>query len=98
MGKYVARFQLINFLASISNPNSTPFTTAWRDLDNREDRFFGRQRILDNLFTAVRMARPADVSELTLEPGSVHRRNPKKKTTIKQLFSVTSKFQKTLRR
>lgn len=71
---------------------------AWRDLDNREDRFFGRQRILDNLFTAVRMARPADVSELTLEPGSVHRRNPKKKTTIKQLFSVTSKFQKTLRR
>ncbi|KAL7727175.1 hypothetical protein ACLKA6_013924 [Drosophila palustris] len=73
-------------------------TCAWRDLDNREDRFFGRQRILDNLFTAVRMARPADVSELTLDPSSVQRRNPKKKTTIKQLFSVTSKFQKTLRR
>ncbi|XP_034485757.1 ankyrin repeat and fibronectin type-III domain-containing protein 1 isoform X2 [Drosophila innubila] len=81
--------------------NSVPASVApstWRDLDNREDRFFGRQRILDNLFTAVRMARPADVSELTLDPGSVQRRNPKKKTTIKQLFSVTSKFQKTLRR
>lgn len=54
--------------------------------------------MLDNLFTAVRLARPADVSELTLDPSNVQRRNPKKKTTIKQLFSVTSKFQKTLRR
>ncbi|XP_017114505.1 uncharacterized protein LOC108137372 isoform X2 [Drosophila elegans] len=72
--------------------------STWRDLDNREDRFVGRHRILDNLFTAVRLARPADVSELTLDPASAQRRNPKKKTTIKQLFSVTSKFQKTLRR
>ncbi|XP_039232756.1 uncharacterized protein LOC6537784 isoform X4 [Drosophila yakuba] len=72
--------------------------STWRDLDNREDRFVGRHRILDNLFTAVRLARPADVSELTLDPASAQRRNPKKKTTIKQLFSVTTKFQKTLRR
>ncbi|KAH8382787.1 hypothetical protein KR009_005240 [Drosophila setifemur] len=72
--------------------------STWRDLENREDRFVGRHRILDNLFTAVRLARPADVSELTLDPASGQRRNPKKKTTIKQLFSVTSKFQKTLRR
>ncbi|XP_030559426.1 uncharacterized protein LOC115761696 [Drosophila novamexicana] len=81
--------------------NSVPASvvpSTWRDLDNREDRFYGRQCILDNLFTAVRSARPADVSELTLDPCSVQRRNPKKKTTIKQLFSVTSKFQKTLRR
>ncbi|ALC47784.1 CG6954 [Drosophila busckii] len=81
--------------------NSVPASivpSTWRDLDNREDRFFGRQRILDSLFTAVRLARPADVSELTLDPASMQRRNPKKKTTIKQLFSVTSKFQKTLRR
>ncbi|XP_064553293.1 ankyrin repeat and fibronectin type-III domain-containing protein 1 isoform X2 [Drosophila montana] len=81
--------------------NSVPASvvpSTWRDLDNREDRFYGRQCILDNLFTAVRLARPADVSELTLDPCSVQRRNPKKKTTIKQLFSVTSKFQKTLRR
>ncbi|XP_016974492.2 uncharacterized protein LOC108041180 isoform X2 [Drosophila rhopaloa] len=72
--------------------------STWRDLENREDRFVGRHRILDNLFTAVRLARPADVSELTLDPANAQRRNPKKKTTIKQLFSVTSKFQKTLRR
>lgn len=74
------------------------FRIAWRDLENRENRFYGRQCMLDNLFTAVRLARPADVSELTLDPSNVQRRNPKKKTTIKQLFSVTSKFQKTLRR
>ncbi|XP_030369216.1 uncharacterized protein LOC115620217 [Scaptodrosophila lebanonensis] len=81
--------------------NSVPSSvvpSTWRDLDNREDRYLGRQRILDNLFTAVRLARPADVSELSLDPTSVQRRNPKKKTTIKQLFSVASKFQKTLRR
>ncbi|XP_017855651.1 PREDICTED: uncharacterized protein LOC108608675 isoform X1 [Drosophila arizonae] len=81
--------------------NSVPASvvpSTWRDLENREDRFYGRQCMLDNLFTAVRLARPADVSELTLDPSNVQRRNPKKKTAIKQLFSVTSKFQKTLRR
>lgn len=74
------------------------FLKGWRDLNNREDRYMGRQRMLDNLFTAVRLARPADVSELTLDTNSQQRRNPKKKTTIKQLFSVASKFQKHLRR
>ncbi|KAM7363779.1 ankyrin repeat and fibronectin type III domain containing protein wide awake isoform 2-T7 [Cochliomyia hominivorax] len=72
--------------------------SSWRDLNNREDRYLGRQRMLDNLFTAVRLARPSDVSELTLDTNSQQRRNPKKKTTIKQLFSVASKFQKHLRR
>ncbi|XP_054726536.1 uncharacterized protein LOC129236272 [Anastrepha obliqua] len=72
--------------------------SSWRDSNNREDRYIGRQRVLDNLFTAVRLARPADVSELTLDVGAAQRRNPKKKTTIKQLFSVASKFQKHLRR
>ncbi|XP_053946432.1 uncharacterized protein LOC128855501 isoform X3 [Anastrepha ludens] len=72
--------------------------SSWRDSNNREDRYVGRQRVLDNLFTAVRLARPADVSELTLDVGAAQRRNPKKKTTIKQLFSVASKFQKHLRR
>lgn len=75
------------------------FFIGWRDLNNREDRYLGRQLILDNLFTAVRLARPADVSELTLDTNqSNQRKNPKKKTTIKQLFSVASKFQKHLRR
>ncbi|XP_055902102.1 uncharacterized protein LOC129938513 isoform X2 [Eupeodes corollae] len=72
--------------------------SSWRDLTERDDRFMGRLRILDSLFTAVRLARPEDASELTLESSAAHRRNPKKKTTIKQLFSVTSKFQKHLRR
>ncbi|XP_061391671.1 uncharacterized protein LOC133327115 [Musca vetustissima] len=72
--------------------------SSWRDLNNREDRYTGRQRMLDNLFTAVRLARPSDVSELTLDTNSQQRKNPKKKTTIKQLFSVASKFQKHLRR
>ncbi|XP_055848803.1 uncharacterized protein LOC129913874 isoform X6 [Episyrphus balteatus] len=72
--------------------------SSWRDLTDRDDRFMGRLRILDSLFTAVRLARPEDASELTLESSAAHRRNPKKKTTIKQLFSVTSKFQKHLRR
>lgn len=67
-------------------------------MDNREHRFAGRQRILDDLFTAVRLARPEDASEITLEIPTIQRRNPKKKTTIKQLFSATSKFQKNLRR
>ncbi|XP_067616983.1 ankyrin repeat and fibronectin type-III domain-containing protein 1 isoform X2 [Eurosta solidaginis] len=72
--------------------------SCWRDYNNREDRYVGRQLALDNLFTAVRLARPADVSELTLDVCPAQRRNPKKKTTIKQLFSVASKFQKHLRR
>ncbi|CAD7084324.1 unnamed protein product [Hermetia illucens] len=72
--------------------------SSWRDMDNREPRFAGRQRILDDLFTAVRLSRPEDASELLLETPAQQRRNPKKKTTIKQLFSATSKFQKNLRR
>lgn len=71
---------------------------AWRDVENREQRFAGRQRILDDLFGAVRLARPEDASDIPLETPAIQRRNPKKKTTIKQLFSAASKFQKNLRR
>lgn len=67
-------------------------------MENKEPRFAGRQRILDDLFTAVRLARPDDASEIPLETPALQRRNPKKKTTIKQLFSAASKFQKNLRR
>lgn len=70
----------------------------WRDLENVESRFLGRQKILDDLFTAVRLSRPDDASEIPLETPALQRRNPKKKTTIKQLFSAASKFQKNLRR
>lgn len=67
-------------------------------MDNKEPRFAGRQRMLDELFTAVRLARPEDASEFPMETAAIQRRLPKKKTTIKQLFSAASKFQKNLRR
>ncbi|XP_031618328.1 uncharacterized protein LOC116337694 isoform X3 [Contarinia nasturtii] len=80
-----------------SIPNSiTP--SSWRDFENVESRFAGRQKILDDLFTAVRLSRPNDASEIPLDTPALQRRNPKKKTTIKQLFSAASKFQKNLRR
>lgn len=44
------------------------------------------------------MARPDDASEIQLDTPALQRRNPKKKTTIKQLFSAASKFQKNLKR
>ncbi|KYM92302.1 Ankyrin repeat and fibronectin type-III domain-containing protein 1 [Atta colombica] len=75
--------------------NSTPShvtPSSWRDIDGRMPRFAGRLEQLNNLFTDIR--RP----EYTQETPVVQRRNYKKKTTIKQLFTATSKFQKNLRR
>lgn len=79
----------------ISNPTSI-IPSSWRDIEHKEHRFSGRQKVLDELFTAVRLCRPEGASEFP--DSSSHRRNPKKKTTIKQLFSAASKFQRTLRR
>ncbi|EFN87249.1 Ankyrin repeat and fibronectin type-III domain-containing protein 1 [Harpegnathos saltator] len=75
--------------------NSTPAhvtPSSWRDIDGRVPRFAGRLEQLNTLFTDIR--RP----EYTQETPAVQRRNHKKKTTIKQLFTATSKFQKNLRR
>ncbi|XP_014484057.1 PREDICTED: uncharacterized protein LOC106749274 isoform X2 [Dinoponera quadriceps] len=75
--------------------NSTPAhvtPSSWRDIDGRVPRFAGRLEQLNALFTDIR--RP----EYTQETPAVQRRNHKKKTTIKQLFTATSKFQKNLRR
>ncbi|XP_050592889.1 uncharacterized protein LOC126923460 isoform X7 [Bombus affinis] len=75
--------------------NSTPAhvtPSSWRDIDGRVPRFAGRLEQLNTLFTDIK--RP----EYTQETPAVQRRNHKKKTTIKQLFSATSKFQKNLRR
>ncbi|XP_020709867.2 uncharacterized protein LOC105689444 isoform X3 [Athalia rosae] len=66
--------------------------SSWRDIDGRLPRFAGRLQQLDTLFTDIR--RP----EYTQETPAVQRRNHRKKTTIKQLFTATSKFQKNLRR
>ncbi|XP_076233710.1 ankyrin repeat and fibronectin type III domain containing protein wide awake isoform X2 [Calliopsis andreniformis] len=75
--------------------NSSPAhvtPSSWRDIDGRLPRFAGRLEQLNTLFTDIR--RP----EYTQETPAVQRRNHKKKTTIKQLFTATSKFQKNLRR
>ncbi|XP_076183925.1 ankyrin repeat and fibronectin type III domain containing protein wide awake isoform X3 [Ptiloglossa arizonensis] len=75
--------------------NSTPAhvtPSSWRDIDGRVPRFAGRLEQLNSLFTDIR--RP----EYTQETPALQRRNHKKKTTIKQLFTATSKFQKNLRR
>ncbi|XP_014215563.1 uncharacterized protein LOC106644528 isoform X2 [Copidosoma floridanum] len=66
--------------------------SSWRDVDGRTARFAGRLERLDSLFADLRG------SEYSLETPGLQRRNHKKKTTIKQLFTATSKFQKNLRR
>ena len=82
--------------------------TGWRDVDHREPRFAGRLHILDDLFSKIRHSRPECAAEIKVtttstaqsgETPSVQRRNQRsKKTAIKQLFTVASKFQKNLRR
>ncbi|XP_051173974.1 uncharacterized protein LOC127289823 isoform X4 [Leptopilina boulardi] len=75
-------------------PSTPAYVTpsSWRDIDGRVPRFAGRLEQLDTLFTDIRG------TEYTQETPAVQRRNHKKKTTIKQLFTATSKFQKNLRR
>ncbi|XP_058794771.1 LOW QUALITY PROTEIN: ankyrin repeat and fibronectin type-III domain-containing protein 1 [Phymastichus coffea] len=66
--------------------------SSWRDVDGRTARFDGRLEQLEQLLRDVRGA------EFCLEGPALQRRNHKKKTTIKQLFTASSKFQKNLRR
>ncbi|XP_058458113.1 ankyrin repeat and fibronectin type-III domain-containing protein 1-like isoform X2 [Malaya genurostris] len=80
-----------------STPNCV-VPSSWRDVGSRENRFAGKQRNLDDLFNAVRLARPEDASEIALDAAIPVKRAIKKKTTIKQLFSAASKFQKNLKR
>ncbi|XP_046988010.1 ankyrin repeat and fibronectin type-III domain-containing protein 1 isoform X1 [Schistocerca americana] len=85
---------------------STPASvvpSSWRDVEGREPRFAGRLRLLDDLFAEMRNTRPEHAAEIkaATQPGEtpgLQRRNQRKKTTIKQLFTVASKFQKNLRR
>uniref|UniRef100_A0A182PSI1 Ras-associating domain-containing protein n=1 Tax=Anopheles epiroticus TaxID=199890 RepID=A0A182PSI1_9DIPT len=82
----------------LSVPNCV-VPSSWRDVEGRDNRFAGKQRNLDELFNAVRLARPEDASEIALDGGGQpQKRATKKKTTIKQLFSAASKFQKNLKR
>lgn len=69
------------------------FHKGWRDLDGKLPRYSDRLDQLETLFSDIR--RP----EYTHQPSAIQRRNHKKKTTtIKQLFTATSKFQKNLKR
>lgn len=68
--------------------------SSWRDLVKREDRVCTEGLAqLDKLFSEIRTGRP-DIKALQ-ETSAGERR---KKTTIKQLFTAASKFQKNLRR
>lgn len=58
-------------------------------------RFNGRLNQLEQLVDDVKQVRPG--SEM-LEVAGPQRRTQRKKTTIKQLFSAASKFQKNLKR
>lgn len=81
---------------------SSVIPSSWRDImvDNREHRFLGRQRGLDELLTKITLSRDSFLPEIVTEFKEYSQlRNIKKKTTtIKQLFTATTKFQKTLRR
>ncbi|KAG5878548.1 hypothetical protein JTB14_007169 [Gonioctena quinquepunctata] len=77
-----------------STPSSVVPST-WRAIERREERFGGQLKQLEQLMEEVRQFRPG--SEI-LETQGPQRRIQKKKTTIKQLFTAASKFQKHLRR
>lgn len=79
---------------TFSNP-PTVIPSTWRDVSDREVRFKETIGQLDALTNDIRKFRPG--GEILESPNS-QRRMPRKKTTIKQLFTAASKFQKTLKR
>lgn len=82
-----------------STPDSV-VPSSWRDVENKEERFQGKDQLLDDLMAAARLTRPEDQAwgaDLSGGAGNA-KKVPKKKTTIKQLFSAASKFQKNLKR
>lgn len=82
----------------ISLPSSI-IPSSWRDInDNREHRFLGRQRVLDELLTKITLSRETFLPEIVTEFKEYSQLRNIKKKTIKQLFTATTKFQKTLRR
>uniref|UniRef100_A0A1Y1K138 Ankyrin repeat and fibronectin type-III domain-containing protein 1 n=1 Tax=Photinus pyralis TaxID=7054 RepID=A0A1Y1K138_PHOPY len=77
---------------------STPASvvpSTWREVDHRDSRYDGKLLNLDHLIEEVKQIRPG--TEILETPGP-QRRTQRKKTTIKQLFSAASKFQKHLKR
>lgn len=82
-----------------STPESV-IPSSWRDVLHKEERLpAGGLAMLDRLFAEVRSARP-DLKGLGDQgaAGETPAGQRRKKTTIKQLFTAASKFQKHLRR
>ncbi|XP_030754413.1 uncharacterized protein LOC115881170 isoform X2 [Sitophilus oryzae] len=78
-----------------STPASvTPST--WREIEQKDPRYGESNNQLDQLIEEVRQLRPG--SEMLESAGPSQRRAQRKKTTIKQLFTAASKFQKNLKR
>ncbi|KAL7044239.1 hypothetical protein ACKWTF_001845 [Chironomus riparius] len=77
----------------VSNPLSI-VPSSWKDIEEnpRDSRFLGQKEIFENIGKTVHQSKPDEPID------EQQRRNQKKKTTIKQLFSTVSKFQKSLRR
>ncbi|CAH0563969.1 unnamed protein product [Brassicogethes aeneus] len=81
--------------AYLSSTPSSVIPSSWREIDGKDSRFSSRLKQLEQLMDEVKQARPG--SEILETPGPT-RRAQRKKTTIKQLFTAASKFQKNLRR
>ncbi|KAF5288548.1 hypothetical protein FQR65_LT12001 [Abscondita terminalis] len=81
-----------NFI--LSTPSSVVPST-WREVDRREQRYSSKLTHLEELVEEMKQLRPG--TEILETPGP-QRRTQRKKTTIKQLFSAASKFQKNLKR
>lgn len=93
---------------------SSIIPSTWRDIEQKEPRysialnhfhmhcnnsfcrFMESNQHLDQLIEEVRQFRPS--TEMLDSAGQVQRRTQRKKTTIKQLFTAASKFQKNLKR
>ncbi|KAK5640728.1 hypothetical protein RI129_009275 [Pyrocoelia pectoralis] len=79
----------------VSSAPASVVPSTWREVDRRESRYNGKLLNLDQLIEEVKQIRPG--TEILETPGP-QRRTQRKKTTIKQLFSAASKFQKHLKR
>ncbi|XP_017782500.1 PREDICTED: uncharacterized protein LOC108566897 isoform X2 [Nicrophorus vespilloides] len=86
---------LKGFGGYLSSTPASVVPSSWREVDDREERFTGKVKDLEVLTDEMRHLRPG--SEMLEAPGQ-QRRMQRKKTTIKQLFTAASKFQKNLRR
>ncbi|KAL1494550.1 hypothetical protein ABEB36_010131 [Hypothenemus hampei] len=78
----------------VSTPSSVVPST-WREIEQKDPRFCESNLHLDKLIEEVKQLRP---STEMLESSGPQRRAQRKKTTIKQLFTAASKFQKHLKR